>query len=78
MACSYSYITNNVSNSVEADRLNNLHTSIMQDAVDSKLFKRKDKLYFSSLGTKKLQLQLDYVDKTNKEFLYDLELHLLL
>lgn len=70
MACKINYIEQvyRSYNPELADKLNDTHVAILQEAVDSGLFKtRNNKLHFSSLGTKKLKLQEQFViDKNNQ------------
>lgn len=71
MACTLPYIESKFrqSNPEVADKLNNQHIKIVQDAVDSNLFRFKDrKLLFSQEGTKKLDRQRDYVNNINQQY----------
>ena len=70
-SCSLPYIESKFrqSNPDIADKLNNQHIKIVQDAVDSNLFRFKDRqLLFSQEGTKKLDRQRDYVSNINQQY----------
>lgn len=70
-SCSLPYIESKFrqSNPDVADKLNNQHIKIVQDAVDSNLFRFKNRqLLFSQEGTKKLERQRDYVSNINQQY----------